>query len=334
MSNDIKVHLLLIEQLTMQEETQKLLNYCCIMLHDRAKFGYIEIPNDKLIELFIRNSLQVRSTSRVKEYFESHIAGRSVIYELTTRKVRKWARFHNSLRKRSGYEFLVPLTPAEQSAIKDIRFVQYKILAYEVEHCINGIKSFDCFFQRRLTFTTPNTYGQRGEEENLRAEFIVTGSPDPKIRSNLPQIKVSETSGSDVEDNDSHVAKKAYGFCDDQGINELMVQTTIHSNCSCVGKLRHFIRKSFFKPTVIIECTAHGRGCNIGRMKAINLTQATTLKFKDREYQCSSAATKLTGAVFESGLNMARFVRAVRHSGLTFRIKKPKLCLMCTLMLL
>ena len=111
-------------------------------------------------------------------------------------------------------------------------------------------------------------------------KFNEERSSFPKIRDNLPQIKVQNTSGSDIETNEYDQTSAAYGLYDDHGINDLMVQTTIHAHCSCVGKLRHFLRSSFFKPTLVIECTAQGPGCNIGRMRAINLTQTTTLEYK------------------------------------------------------
>ena len=308
----------------MLEDNQKMLDYCCIMLHDRAELGCGAISNNLLVELFIRNSLQVLSTTRVVHYFENHIVGKSAICEFESPVARKWARFHNSLKKRPGYELLHPFTKLEQSDIKDIRYVKYKILAYEIEHQINSIQTFDSFLKKKFIFNSPNLQeGQMNQPPQSR-KFLAKRSPVPKIRDNLPQIKSQKTSGSDVESTEHYTKNAAYGFCDAHGINELMVQTTIHAHCSCVGKLRHFLRKSFFKPTLVIECTAHGPGCNIGRMKAINLTQSTTLELNSERLQCSVPAVNFAGAILLSGLNMTRFARSVRQSGLKVSNRKMK----------
>ena len=103
-----------------------------------------------------------------------------------------------------------------------------------------------------------------------------------------------------------------YALCDDHKLNEVLVVVTSHAQCSCPGTLRHYLRNSFFKPTLIFECTAQGFGCTIGRKMAINLTLASTIEFNNQEYQCSFAAAKSTGAAFHSGLNNSHFKRAVR----------------------
>ena len=87
------------------------------------------------------------------------------------------------------------------------------------------------------------------------------------------------------------------------------------TRCGCSGKIVHFLRQYFLKPTVVIECSAHGRGCNIGRRKTINLTKTTTLEYKSVEYQVSAAAAKLFGASFLSGLSVSGFCKTVRRSG-------------------
>ena len=70
------------------------------------------------------------------------------------------------------------------------------------------------------------------------------------------------------------------------------------------------------KPTLVTECQAQGKGCNIGRRKTINLTKAISLELEDKTVQCSAVSAKLTGAVFQSGLNMTQFKRSLRRSGL------------------
>ena len=92
------------------------------------------------MELFIRNSLQIPSTTRVKQYFQEHIKGKSAICEFGGSTPRQWCKFNNKPKKeRIGYMHLIPFTRLEQSNIKDIRYVKCKILAYEVEHKINGL---------------------------------------------------------------------------------------------------------------------------------------------------------------------------------------------------
>eukprot|EP00495_Collosphaeridae_sp_1-RS-2012_P001616 TRINITY_DN1534_c0_g1_i1.p1 TRINITY_DN1534_c0_g1~~TRINITY_DN1534_c0_g1_i1.p1 ORF type:complete len:84 (-),score=3.94 TRINITY_DN1534_c0_g1_i1:59-310(-) len=71
-----------------------------------------------------------------------------------------------------------------------------------------------------------------------------------------------------------------------------------------------------WKPTLILECSARSSGCDIGRAKAINLTTATTLEFKQNLFQSSAASARLTGAAaFKCGLSMKQFNRAVRPAG-------------------
>lgn len=42
---------------------------CGVMPHDRMKLGYMEMSYEKVIEILIRKSLQIPSTSRVKQYY-------------------------------------------------------------------------------------------------------------------------------------------------------------------------------------------------------------------------------------------------------------------------
>ena len=61
-----------------------LLAYCGILLHDRISIDPSEARDDSYIcELFVRNSLKVPSTSRVRQYFEEEIVGKSAITEIS-----------------------------------------------------------------------------------------------------------------------------------------------------------------------------------------------------------------------------------------------------------
>ena len=96
-----------------------------------------------------------------------------------------------------------------------------------------------------------------------------------------------------------------------------MRETTIHAQCGCSGKLVTSLRKSWCKPALRIECTAQSKGCNIARSKTVNLTRSCTLPGKSKKYQLSTAAVKLTGSIFLSGLAVQQFRRALRISGLS-----------------
>ena len=74
----------------------------------------------------------------------------------------------------------------------------------------------------------------------------------------------------------------------------------------------------------MIECSVHGKCFNIGRRRAINLTQASNLEYKSHQHQCSVASVKLEGGVFENGLNIDEFIRAVRLTGLSVSAEKMK----------
>ena len=145
--------------------------------------------------------------------------------------------------------------------------------------------------------------------------YIPKLTPSPPSRSFL-QRKSEKTSSDSAKELDSWVVEEAFGFCDNYGLNKVICETTIHAQCSCTGKLKHSLHKSFMKPTLILECSAQSSGCNIGRAKAINLTRATTLKYKQKLFQCSTASARLIGAAFQCGLSMKQFKRAVRQAGL------------------
>ena len=94
----------------------------------------MEMSYDSLTEVFIRNCLQVPSLSRIRQYFENHLRGKSAICEPKHKKSRRWCAFNNKLiKERPGYESLVPILRSERDQIKDYRHVAYKILSYEVE---------------------------------------------------------------------------------------------------------------------------------------------------------------------------------------------------------
>ena len=59
------------------------------MLHDRADLGSMEIGYEMLVKLSIRNSLQIPSTSLIKQYFEEHIRERSATCGLQRTRARK-----------------------------------------------------------------------------------------------------------------------------------------------------------------------------------------------------------------------------------------------------
>ena len=67
----------------------------------------------------------------------------------------------------------------------------------------------------------------------------------------------------------------------------------------------------------MIVCSVHGKCFNIGRRRAINLTQASNLEYKSHQHQCSVAAVKLEGGVFKNGLDIDEFIRAVRLTSLS-----------------
>ena len=54
----------------------------------------------------------------------------------------------------------------------------------------------------------------------------------------------------------------------------------------------------------MIECSAQGKSCNRGRSEAINLIQACPLEYKSDQPQCSDAAVKVAGGLFENSLNI------------------------------
>ena len=167
--------------------TQKLLDYCCIMLYDQASFKPHPTDNDSLVELFIRNSLKVKSTKQVKVYFENHLAGKSEIFNFPSKQLRACIRFYNKLKKQNNaYSRMILISRPEENYIQDVRFLQYKVLAFEVENHINGIQSFDNFLSRSLVFQSPVSHSNLTDESSRDIKLNGTQTPTSKIRTNLP----------------------------------------------------------------------------------------------------------------------------------------------------
>ena len=122
----------------------------------------------------------------MQEYFDEHVKKKSVTVEEPSRNVRKWLRFYNTLKKRTGYEELTPFTDKEQIAIKDFRYVKYKILSYEVEHKINDLKTFDFFKSKRFVVRSPMTPRAMRTCPN---ENNATLTPQGKLRDYLPCVR-------------------------------------------------------------------------------------------------------------------------------------------------
>ena len=170
-------------------ETQSILDYCLVLLYDYAILPMACIDNDTLVQLFIRNSLKVPSLTRVRQYFQEHLACKSAIYEFHGGRVRDWARFHNRLKKRPGYKKLIPFTRLEQDDIRDIRYVKYRILSYEVENNINGIQTFDFFINKKFIAMSPAIQDEL-KMDNLErnSEFNANTPPRLALRDILPSV--------------------------------------------------------------------------------------------------------------------------------------------------
>ena len=147
------------------------------------------IDNDTLVQLFIRISLKVPSLARVKQYFQEHLAYKSAIYEFHGGRVRDWARFQNKLKKQPGYKKLVPFTRLEQNTIRDIRFVKYRILSYEVENNINGIQTFDFFIKKKFVAMSHANQDELKMHNLIRnSEFNANTPPRLALRDILPTV--------------------------------------------------------------------------------------------------------------------------------------------------
>ena len=174
-------------------ETQSILDYSLVLLYDYAILPMTCIDNDTLIQLFIRNSLKVPSLTRVRQYFQEHLAFKSAIYEFQGGRVRDWARFHNRLKTRPGYKKLVPFTRLEQDDIRDIRYVKYRILSYEVENNINGIQTFDFFIKKKFIAMSPAIQDEL-KMDNLErnSEFNANTPPRLALRDILPSVSKTQ----------------------------------------------------------------------------------------------------------------------------------------------
>ena len=243
------------------DDIRRLLDYCCILLHDHMTFTLGRVSNSFLIELFIRNSLKVSSTSQVIEYFENHVAQRSVIKKVGSSKLKDQIYFHNKLSKTNRlYYNLIPLTTVERGDMKDIRHIKYRILAYEVANNINGIQPFNSFFKQRLIFQTPPRYIDEPEKEiKQNTAFNATPYLKPKIMNATVKTK-KHKSGSDSE-NETPIVKKLYALCDDFGLKKLIVEIQTHAQSSCCGTIRHSLGNNFFKPSLRLECSSQGKDC-------------------------------------------------------------------------
>ena len=227
------------------DDSQKLLDYCCILLHDHMKFDMGRVSNTVLIEFFIRNSLKVASTSKVKEYFENHVVHKSAIGEIKSNTIRDWIDFHNRLCKtRVGYNNLIPMSTKERRNIKDIRHIKYRILAYEVSNNVNGVQPFNIFFKKRLVTHTPNhptdcpneeiKLDVDEEETNQNIAFNKTPFSNPKIRQNYATIKSKKSSSSSACEDEDIITETV---CDDIGLNNLIVEIQNQRQSSCSGTL-------------------------------------------------------------------------------------------------
>ena len=135
------------------EFLEKILDYSLILLYDCSSLSKVAIKNDMLIKIFIRNSMKVASVRRLLvQYFEEHLGGKSAINEGPGRRVLDWIKFHNALKRRPGYEKIVPFTVLDRCVVKEIRFVKYRILSYEVENNINGTYTYVYFFSREAIY--------------------------------------------------------------------------------------------------------------------------------------------------------------------------------------
>ena len=169
---------------------QKVLDYSLILVYDYLSLSTDFVTTDKLIEIFIRNSLKIPGITRLVQYFEEHIGGKSAICEDQGRRIQDWVRYHNRLKKRPGYEQLVPFSRMERDAIKDIRFVKYKIISYEVANNINGIKTFDFFDKQRFFLESPSTPDElKKREVQKNTKFNESTPPQRKLRDNLPDVR-------------------------------------------------------------------------------------------------------------------------------------------------
>ena len=114
---------------------------------------------------------------------------KSAFYNFSTKNVRKCVYIYNKLKKENiAYNGLIPISKVEASDIKDMRYLQYKILAFEVENNINGIKSLDDFLHRGLVFQSfahPDHICHTSSRNSIPK---ATQTPITKIRTNLPKV--------------------------------------------------------------------------------------------------------------------------------------------------
>ena len=114
---------------------------------------------------------------------------KSAIRENKGKRVRDWTKFHNGLKVRKGYENIVPLTLKEQKNIKDVRYIKYRILSYEVDQKINGLKSIDVFKDNTVITASPqNIMDLNVNEPREDSVAYARTPPQHKLRDNLPSV--------------------------------------------------------------------------------------------------------------------------------------------------
>ena len=84
-------------------------------------------------------------------------------------------------------------TSEETGKIKDISFVQHKILAFEIKHGIEDIPDFRTFLKKRTIIETPESALQNSTPQTLVEETKY--DIEPTIIKGLPIIKGHATSG-------------------------------------------------------------------------------------------------------------------------------------------
>ena len=89
---------------------------------------------------------------------------------------------------------MLEIANSERKQIKDYRLIQYKILAFEVDNRINGIKPFEKFLSQKLIIHSPAFPVGIHEPSNRSAQFTLIRTPKAKIRTNLPEVNLNHHS--------------------------------------------------------------------------------------------------------------------------------------------
>ena len=126
------------------QDMSEILEYVAICLYDVFPVNPCEErPPEDIVDVLIRNSLTVQSTTRLLEYFEEHLDGRSKLHEFDGGdNVRNLCIFINKLKRTNAdYADIQAFKKKEyrgDEAIKDINYVKHRLLAYEVSKKLNG----------------------------------------------------------------------------------------------------------------------------------------------------------------------------------------------------